>query len=134
MAVALQGVTAFRSSTLADDLRTISVFFGIEPTSHDMERLTKTGSSSLARALHGDAKGLRELRHVAVLAAFCRESEALLEELTSKPADSTSMRRWLYAGCVENSRGELILPIEALSDREEARYLLESIRREAATP
>ena len=134
MSTVLAGVHQFVSSNVADDLRTIYGFFGLDATGQDMQALTGMTRSTLSRVLRGEAEDPRRLAHVAVLAAFCREAGKLLDELALQARDPSAMRRWLYAGAVALPDHRVAVPMQALSNPDDAVAVLQAVRMEAATP
>lgn len=132
MANVTQPISIPRSRGDAENLTAVATYFGLEPESAGMAKLTGMSQSSLGRIHRGAIQRPRPnaSAHLSVLAAFVNEAAELLERVTGAPATRASMRDWLHSGWVRTSQARM-RPIDALSDPQLAVEALDELRRAA---
>ena len=118
-----------RPTSQREDLQAISSFFEIAPTGKEMVRITGASPSILGRIVQGEESD-KYRPHMARVAAFCRELQEALANMTgSDAAQDESMRGWLYAGKVQTTHYGVQTPWDALANSEMAQEALHELRR-----
>ena len=112
-----------------EDLESIAAFFAIAPTGKEMAHLTGASPSILGRVSQGGESD-RHRPHMARVAAFCRELQEALNDMTGRTEpEHGSMRSWLYGGKVQTTHHGVQTPWDALADEEMTQEALHELRR-----
>lgn len=123
----LDGLRPFLETSIRDDLKEISAFFGVEPTSRAMAKLVGSSPSSLSRAAT-EGQAIRTAGHIAVLASLAMECRQYFATTAGRgPVDKEAVARWLHSGRLWTSQG-FQAPIDALSQPAVALAALNEVR------